>query len=394
MKILIVGNGRRGPDEYPNPNAGASVQTWGVAQELSKRGHQIYLIRRGPDDFSNPNIILLGIDFFGLEDYFKSGVLHHFFLLMSKLMFSFMAIKYVIGCQPDVLFFIDRQSAFFLRDLNYPKIFVVHSPEAMSFYRAELIKSNKFNVFLYQSNIYFQNHLFKNVDIITTLNEYHEGYIKNLGFGNVMTIPNGVDQEVCTCDADDDYILYGGRLDSNKNVIELLDAFVSMRDKIKTMKLLIIGDGNLYSTILSGVNEENVSTIKMMKSVSRSSYLKYLSKCSLFVLPSFHETFPCSVLEAFACGKPVIARKNEGVINLVIPEYNGYLYDDISELRNYLLHLSLNSSIRQKMGKNAYLDVTSKYTFKRLAPRYEALLYEAITIHKKAPVSTSRYSAV
>jgi glycosyltransferase involved in cell wall biosynthesis len=106
--------------------------------------------------------------------------------------------------------------------------------------------------------------------------------------------------------------------------------------------------------------------------------MELMSRCSVFVLPSFFEVNPVVVLEAMASAKPVIARANMGTVDIIIHGKNGYLYSSDDELRKYLDMLLSDNNLRKKMGRNARETVEQEYTFSRIADRYEELFYTLI----------------
>ncbi|MCG2700274.1 glycosyltransferase [Candidatus Parcubacteria bacterium] len=101
-------------------------------------------------------------------------------------------------------------------------------------------------------------------------------------------------------------IINMGRLSKEKNQYSLIRAFKEIKDKIKTAKLVILGDG-----------EKRIFLEKLIKELGleNSVYLlgrqdnpfKFLDKAKVFVSSSQREGLPCSILEAMACGLPIIS---------------------------------------------------------------------------------------
>src|SRR3989339_1503285 len=127
MKIENPFFGKRsfGSDNYPNVNFGGSVQTWGLSKELAKRGHEVYIVRRsqrGGEERAE-NVRLVGISYKGMEDNLPtSNVFFHIFLLFSKLYFSMKSRRVIKRIDPDIICYIDRQTATFASNSDAKKV--------------------------------------------------------------------------------------------------------------------------------------------------------------------------------------------------------------------------------------------------------------------------------
>ena len=97
------------------------------------------------------------------------------------------------------------------------------------------------------------------------------------------------------------YILFVGRLELLKGILELVKAFEEVHKKYNETELLVVGDGML---------KEQISKFDFVRCLGRIPYQnmnEIYNISDFFVLPSFYENFPMSILEAMSCGLPVIA---------------------------------------------------------------------------------------
>lgn len=107
----------------------------------------------------------------------------------------------------------------------------------------------------------------------------------------------------------EDYILFVGSLEPRKNIKTLLKAYANMREGLKKDFPLVIAGGKGWMN--SGI-PGMVKDLKMEKSVRFAGYVDgadiaaVYSGASLFVYPSLYEGFGLPILEALACGAPVI----------------------------------------------------------------------------------------
>src|SRR3989344_4878828 len=101
-------------------------------------------------------------------------------------------------------------------------------------------------------------------------------------------------------------IITMGRLSIEKNYESLIKSFKEIKNEIKTAKLVILG---------AGENKEFLEQLIKELGFEDSVYLlgrqdnpfRFLAKAKVFVLASLREGLPCSILEAMACGIPIIS---------------------------------------------------------------------------------------
>ncbi len=104
----------------------------------------------------------------------------------------------------------------------------------------------------------------------------------------------------------------------------------------------------------------------------------------LFVIPSLQDNLPNTVLEAMACGTPVVGFRSGGVADLVAEGENGYLVPagDTHGLAEAMLGVLRNPALRQAMAQSARRIALSEYTLDRQATRMMALYDDLL---KKTP---------
>jgi len=154
----------------------------------------------------------------------------------------------------------------------------------------------------------------------------------------IVVIPNGVntnlfrlmDQTECrkslNLPEEKRVILFVGNLVPVKGVDYLLEAYSDASSFIRNTMLIIIGDGSSEKSLKKETKRLGLG--ENVKFVSRQPYEKipvWMNACDLFCLPSLNEGCPNVVLEAFACGKPVVASSVGGVPELITSEDVGLL---------------------------------------------------------------------
>ncbi|ASP47974.1 glycosyltransferase [Cognaticolwellia beringensis] len=140
----------------------------------------------------------------------------------------------------------------------------------------------------------------------------------------IRVIYNGVDHDIfnskhfITNKKIDDYILYVGNLKKEKGVIELIKGFAAISEKYPALKLLYAGPGNLRSELANQAKNLAISNkVVLLGSVDHNQLPELISQARVLALPSYNEGVPNVVLEAMACGTPVLATDVGGIPEVV-----------------------------------------------------------------------------
>ena len=114
-------------------------------------------------------------------------------------------------------------------------------------------------------------------------------------------------------------VLFVGNLIKRKNVDSLLEA---KKVANSNYYLVIVGDGPQFKRLKKKVEEENIRDV--IFTGSRTDVENIIPSCDVLVLPSYSESFGLVLIEALACGKPVIG-SNVGGITEIINDDVGFL---------------------------------------------------------------------
>lgn len=150
-----------------------------------------------------------------------------------------------------------------------------------------------------------------------------------------------------------------GRLEPQKGHELLLKAFANIIDAHPDWKLSIFGEGILRPQLEELISDLNICDKVELPGVSHNIHEEY-GKASLFVMPSFYESFGLTTAEALAHNLPVIAFGDcQGVNEMVEDGYNGLLvfsYDDrITGLTAALEKVMSDQELLRQYSKNACL---------------------------------------
>lgn len=126
--------------------------------------------------------------------------------------------------------------------------------------------------------------------------------------------------------ATDKVILFAGRLSYVKGVDTLINSLPSVLDAHPEAKLVIVGDGEEGTALRALTARLKLSmTITFLGQQASDAMPDIYSVADLFVLPSRSESHGMVVLEALACGTPVVSTRVGIAAEVVIDGYNGYL---------------------------------------------------------------------
>jgi glycosyltransferase involved in cell wall biosynthesis len=177
-----------------------------------------------------------------------------------------------------------------------------------------------------------------------------------VGRKRTAVVPLGVDRgRFHPVNKSENFALYLGRINPHKS-LEL--AVMAMKNTPESHSLIIAGDiepqHTWYKAKLFNLAEEvGISDrFNIVSSPSDSEVVRLMQECSLFLFPSTIDTFGLVVLEAMACGKPVVAC-NRGGVPEVLGDTGFLLEPSVDEWASAVSRLIADSSLRQRMGMKA-----------------------------------------
>ena len=132
----------------------------------------------------------------------------------------------------------------------------------------------------------------------------------------------------------EEVVLYVGSLVPSKGPLELWSAFAELSRRRRSLRLVLVGEGPLRGQLETMAREAGLEQrLRLEGQCSAVEVARWLAAANVFCLPSYSEGMPNVVIEAIACGRPVVASHVGGVPELVNAE-NGILVPprDVSAL--------------------------------------------------------------
>lgn len=370
MKIAFVTpGGYMEQEDYEKGNLlGTEYQIFELAKELVKKGCEVYIFRRW---YENRLEVINNITVLSFK---SSKSLSPLVLTFNKLKFSLEVAKNIKEMNFDILIGCDPFTAYFSYKLPLIKVSLTHSQIPYDLIE-KFIKTNNICFSLKTQFLkIIQNNFFLNSDIIISLNTEIHSYFIAKEFPSVL-IPNGINLErYIVKNEDKNYILFGGRLVKEKRVHNLLIAYSKLNRRLRSnYGLKITGFGPEENKLKKLAKELGLGKeVEFIPWLTSEEFIKMVSKCSVFVLPSLYETFGVVVIEAMALGKPIIVSDTSGPKDIIKNGLNGFLFekDNIDQLTKYFDLLLNDENLRKKIGTIARKTVEENYNFDKVASEY------------------------
>lgn len=204
---------------------------------------------------------------------------------------------------------------------------------------------------------------------------------KGYRFKTCKVIPNGIQSEYLNfTPIERDYILFFSRIDTyTKGLDVLIKAFIKVNKEFPNIRLVLAGyEFNNFNDLVSGLPKGVREKVEYVGFASGQEKIRLISESILFVLPSRHESFPVSIIEACACQKPVIVSDIE---ELAFVKKVGFGLDFPSGsedgLSSAIISLLNDHSMREKMGKIGR-SFAQGFLWDNLAIEFEEALKEVL----------------
>jgi glycosyltransferase EpsD len=175
---------------------------------------------------------------------------------------------------------------------------------------------------------------------------------------------------------------YAAEFNKNKNQQLLLQALALIKDDVPQARLLLAGDGPLLVSC-----RELAARLQVEAKVDflghRQDIAAILPVCDVAVGSSLREGLPVNIMEAMACGLPVVASDNRGHRELIRSDVNGWLVygDDAGAMAERMKDLADNAFSRIKLGAAGRRMIEQQYSLSRVLSEYVSVYspYTAVT---------------
>jgi glycosyltransferase involved in cell wall biosynthesis len=170
------------------------------------------------------------------------------------------------------------------------------------------------------------------------------------------------------------YILSVSAYKEQKALDLLIRAMKSVAARNPEVKLILVGEGPLRGDLEALAEKLGLADcIEFHGRKNHMEVIQFLRGCEAFVLPSRFETFGIAIVEAMACGRPVVAAKAGGMPEIVRNGVTGILVnmEDPSSLADALNTLLSDPNLGRHLGESARVDAHARFPAASMGAAYE-----------------------
>jgi glycosyltransferase involved in cell wall biosynthesis len=181
-------------------------------------------------------------------------------------------------------------------------------------------------------------------------------------------------------------LIHFGRIRKYKSVDTVINAFAAVKKKLPGARLLIVGDGPEKPSLVAQVDRMGLSgSTEFTGAVSGKKLVELLNRAHVFLNASPKEGWGLTVVEANACGLPVVASRRPGLMDSVKDGETGYLveYGDVDGFAARALELLADPRKWQQMS-GAGLEWAGSLTWDQTGREMTAIFLEEIERSRSA----------
>ena len=232
----------------------------------------------------------------------------------------------------------------------------------------------------------------KSVHAYYTLTKFSRSKLLKLGMdpGRIVVKPNCVQPDPGIGSGEGDYVIFAGRLSSEKGIATMLESWTTQTPKIK---LLVVGDGPMAGDV-----EKASQQSEMIEWVGQQPFeevLRLMGEAKAVIVPSVvYETFGRTIIEAYATGTPAIVSQFGAMQELVLNGDTGLFFEvgnsvDLMAKVDQLLSDESNRQRMRKLARHEYENnFTAQHNFDCLLDIYELAIRNANYV--SAPVASPK----
>ncbi len=219
-------------------------------------------------------------------------------------------------------------------------------------------------------------------DCIIALSEsWKEWFEKTIHHKNVVVIKNVIaPPHVNKIPHDKFVMIFLGRLGKRKGIYDLMDVLVNHKTEFDgKIKFLFGGDGDVEQVkeIIKQNGLEDMAEYQGWVNGEKKEHL--LNMADAYILPSYNEGLPISVLEAMSYSLPIISTTVGGIPEILANGENGFIMEpgDKNAIYQAIHALMQNGKLREQMGKKSFEKVQAHlpdYVTKQLRDLYDSLI--------------------
>jgi glycosyltransferase involved in cell wall biosynthesis len=217
---------------------------------------------------------------------------------------------------------------------------------------------------------YMCRFLINNSEALVVLSErWNDFFNKNFRIKKILVIKNPVEHKppmvVKKIDAPGlTTFLFLGRIADHKGIFDLVNLVIAEQKSWRGKCKFLIGGNHEVDRLVKTIEEGGIGDMaEYIGWVQNEEKDHYFSICDYFILPTYEEAMPMTILEAFSYGKPVITTPVGSIPEVVEHNKNGILFTpgDTIQLKKIITDVINDHSTYERMKKNAMNTATYYY---------------------------------
>jgi phosphatidylinositol alpha-mannosyltransferase len=226
--------------------------------------------------------------------------------------------------------------------------------------------------------------VFRHLQGILSVSSSQARYISRLSKRSITIIPNGINilkktyPKIAAFNDGKINLLFLGRLEPRKGLMEALLAFKSLSAEYDNLRLLIAGEGDLMASSKQFVNDHDLGEVHFLGAVDETRKWELFASSNIYLAPALYgESFGIVLLEAMTAGVPMAGYANEGYLNVINDEQKRYftLPGDTKGLTENMRTLITSPEIRDQLVVTGH-QVAAPYDWRQLALQIEKVYRE------------------
>jgi glycosyltransferase involved in cell wall biosynthesis len=370
--------------EFPPKSGGIGYYVYYLSKKLIERGHNVSVITRGSAGRTKKRVID------GITVYYVTFLpLYPFHIWLHSVFVN----KIFRSLEPRLTLVNLHSPLPSPVTTLLPIITTVHSPSK----RLNHVDDEVFDFKTYfdkMQSIYIyppiETKIFNRSRKITVVSSSVARELKEyqLNTKELTVVGNGVDEKSffpkCKRDALKKYVLFAGVLRAGKGLFDLIECASIVCRTRTDVKFVVCGAGPFSKVLKDKVGQIGLEKQFIFTGLANRKRLLHLyQNATLFVFPSHYEGLPTVILEAMACGLPVVATDVGGNREIISSGVNGLLIPPKSPeiMAKAVVKLWDDDALRIAFGEAARKTIESKYTWDIIADNtlktYDKVLAES-----------------
>ncbi len=274
------------------------------------------------------------------------------------------------------------------------KIVHIHTSQRKSFIRSNVfmtlaklfkkklvlhIHGGGFKDYYYEDPDYVTKCL-KKCDVIIVLSDEWKQFLESIGFEPVV-VENIITKPIKREVPQDEkvHMLFLGLITQLKGIYDLVEVFAQHKDELRGRMVLHVGGNGETQNLVKMINDLGVEDIVKFEGwVSGEKKIELMNLCKVYVLPSYVEGLPLSILEAMSYNMAIISTRVGGIPSLVEDQKNGFLFEpgDRDAIYTSLKKLVFDEHLLSTMGRDnsqLVVDYYPENVARKLSDIYKSL---------------------